>query len=284
MAISDEDWDLIIERIQEERCVPFLGAGVSLGFTGAGLPTAAKLAESLAQYCGYTSPDRKDLFRVAQYYELVKDRASLQRRIRMELQVSDIRPGRVHEVIAGLPVRYVLTTNFDDLMERAFRNQKKAPEVAMYEMRGDRQQELPIGTKEAPLVYKLHGSLDRSDRKMIVTEDDVIELISCLMVGDPPLPSQIKRLFEDYSILFIGYGLKDWTIRVMLRALKGGKNFGTPGVTSFAIQRRPEEAGLGAEWERSVFYWGKSDLRCFDVDAVEFAETLMERYTKGKLA
>jgi len=284
MPISDDDLDLIVERIQEERCVPFLGAGVSLGFNGPGLPTAAKLAESLAQSCGYPGPDRKDLFRVAQYYELVKDRASLQRRIRIELQVPDVRPGRVHEIIASLPVRYVLTTNFDDLMERAFKNHQKAPEMAMYEMRGDRQQELPIGTKEAPLVYKLHGSLDRSDRKLIVTEDDVIEFISCLMVGDPPLSSQIKRLLEDYSILFIGYGLKDWTIRVMLRALKGGKNFGTPGVTSFAIQRKPEEAGLGAEWDRSVFYWGKSDLRCFDVDAVEFAEGLLEHYTKAKPA
>jgi hypothetical protein len=187
-------------------------------------------------------------------------------------------------VIARLPVRYVLTTNFDDLMERAFKNQQKNPEVAMYEMRGDRQQELHIGTKEAPLVYKLHGSLDRKDRKMIVTEDDVIEFISCLMVGNPPLHPQIKRLFVDYSILFIGYGLKDWTIRVMLRALKGGENFGTPGVTCFAIQRRPEERCFAAEWEKSVFYWGKNDLRCFDVDAVEFAEKLMGHYTKGKPA
>jgi hypothetical protein len=187
-------------------------------------------------------------------------------------------------VIASLPVRYVLTTNFDDLMERAFRNQQKSPEVAMYEMRGDRQQELHLGTKEAPLVYKLHGSLDRKDRKIIVTEDDVIEFISCVMVGDPPLPPQIKRLVEDYSILFIGYGLKDWTIRVMLRALRGGRSWGTPGVASFAIQRRPLEEGLAAEWEKTVIYFGKSDLRCFDMDAVQFIERLMERYAKAKAA
>lgn len=278
MPIADEDIDLIVERIHEERCVPFLGAGVSLGFNGAGLPTASGLAQSLANGCNYPGADKTDLFRIAQYYELVKDRTSLHRRIRTALQVPGVGPGRVHQVIASLPVRYVLTTNFDDLMERAFRDAQKVPEVRMYEMRGDRQQELPIGSREAPLVYKLHGSLDRTDCKMIVTEDDVIEFISCLMVGDPPLPSQIKRLFEDFSVLFIGYGLKDWTIRVMLRALKGGKTFGTPGVTSFAVQRRPQDQGSGAEWDKSVIYWGKSDLRCYDVDAVEFIEKLGRRF------
>lgn len=32
---SDSDWDLIISRIVDARCLPFLGAGVSLGSPGA---------------------------------------------------------------------------------------------------------------------------------------------------------------------------------------------------------------------------------------------------------
>jgi hypothetical protein len=279
MKVSEEELDLIVERIEEEKCVPFLGAGVSLGFNGPGLPTASKLAEALAQACGYPGPDRQDIFRVAQYYELAKDRESLHRKIRTELKVPNIAPSRIHEVIAKLPIRHVLTTNFDDLMERALRSEGKKPAVAMYELRGDCQQ-LSEATKEAPLVYKLHGSLDRPDRKLIVTEDDVIEFISCLMLGEPQLPAPIKRLFAEQSILFIGYGLKDWTVRVMLRALRGGKGLLTPGVASFAIQRRPTDAGLAAEWEKSVIYFGKSDLRCYDMDAVEFIDALMAHYQK----
>jgi hypothetical protein len=49
VAITDDDFDLIVEKIQEEHCVPFLGAGVSLGFNGPGLPTGGALAESLAR-------------------------------------------------------------------------------------------------------------------------------------------------------------------------------------------------------------------------------------------
>lgn len=279
MKVSEEDLDLIVEKIEEEKCVPFLGAGVSLGFNGPGLPTASQLAEALAQTCGYPGPDRHDLFRVAQYFELARDRESLHRKIRAELKVPKLVPGRVHEVIAKLPVRHVLTTNFDDLMERAFKEEGKTPAVAMYELRGD-SQELSIATREEPLVYKLHGSLDRPDRKLIVTEDDVIEFISCLMLGEPKLPPSVKRLFAEQSILFIGYGLKDWTVRVMLRALRAGKAVAASGVASFAIQRRPQDAGLAAEWEKSVIYFGKSDLRCYDMDAVEFVDALMSHYQK----
>jgi hypothetical protein len=284
MAINEKDFRLIVEKIKTERCVPFLGAGVSLGFGGPGLPTGAELARSLAESCDYPGPDKSDLYRVAQYYELDNDRESLHRRVRLALQKPNVRPSLVHEAIAKLPVRYVLTTNFDDLMERAFRDQQKSPEVAMYEMRGDRQQSLPLGTKEAPLIYKLHGSLDRKEQKLILTEDDIIEFISCVMVGDPPLPDVIKQLFENYSVLFIGYGLKDLTVRVMLRALRGGKSLGAPGVASFAIQRRPQDTGLAAEWDKSVIYFSQSNLRCFDVDAVEFAKELADRYTKEQAA
>jgi hypothetical protein len=278
--LSEADWRLISKRIHEERCVPFLGAGASVAQgQERGLPTAFQLASALAQDSDYPGSDKGDLFRVAQYFQMVNDPYELRSFIRDELKAGDNRPTAVHNTLAALPFRYVLTTNFDKLMEKAFEDARKTPQIALYQLHGDNI-ELPIATVKDPLVYKLHGTVDKLET-MIVTEDDVVDFLSCVIVGDPPLPPVLKKLFEDNSILFIGYGLKDWNIRVMLRAIRGQGRKGPPDIRSFAIQKCPDELGLAQEWETCVMYWDKKEnLRCFDMDAIEFASELHKQYKK----
>jgi hypothetical protein len=283
-TLSDNDWNLLIKRIRTQHCLPFLGAGVSLAVgTDPGLPTGGQLANSLAEECNYPGADKWDFFRVCQYFAMVRDPHSLREAIRDRLQQPKVRPTRVHEILASLPFPYVMTTNFDNLMERSFRDAGKHPKIVSY-TRLSNIEELGPATEGEPLVYMLHGSIDQLDT-LIATEDDVVDFLACLLMSDPPLPSLISRLFEESSLLFIGYGLKDWNVRVMLRALRGirakhGK--GRPGpseIASFAIQRRPNDPAAATEWEASVMYWEKREsLRCYDSDALTFLEELKERY------
>jgi hypothetical protein len=280
-VIADASWNLILRRVRDEKCVPFLGAGASLGFhESPGLPTASQLAEAVAREANYPGRDKTDLLRVAQYYELNSDAHAPRQFIRDQLMVKGVRPSPVHRNIAALPFHYVLTTNFDNLMEQAFRDEGKTPSVAVYEARANTQT-LQTATLREPLVYKLHGDLDRINT-MLVTEDHVIEFLACMLLGDPPLPSVIKGLFDDSSILFIGYGLRDWNIRVMMRAMRGRKKGQLPDRASFAIQKRPAEQDLAVEWESSVMYWDKREnLKAFDMDAVEFVAELKRRFDTG---
>ena len=276
--LTDPDWQLIVDRIHDEQCLPFLGAGASLG-NGAGLPTAYELACALAKKCDYPSSDRTDLFRVAQYYQMKFDSYGLRKFVREQLTQGTSRPTAVHDTIAALPFRYVITTNFDKLMERAFESVQKSAKIALYQLHGD-QVDMPLGTVNEPLIYKLHGTMDQL-QTMIVTEDDVVEFLACAFVGDPHLPASLKALFRENSILFIGYGLKDWNIRVLLRAIRGQGNTSASDKYSFAIQKRPDESGLAQEWEACVMYWDKKEnLRCFDMDALEFAVELRKQYQK----
>ncbi len=277
----DEEWSLILRRVRSQNCVPFLGAGASLGFGGGpGLPTGAELAQSLATKCHYPCDNCADLLRVAQYYEIVNDPHDLRDSIRNLILKPGAGPSLVHRTLAALPFRIVLTTNFDGLMERAFHDAGKAPQVTFYERYGDRK-EPEVPTPEKPLVYKLHGTIDKLD-SMVVTEDDIVEFAACLMFGDPPVPELIRGLFEADSFLFIGYGLKDWNVRVMLRAFREKRRRRLPA-DSFAVQRRPEDEGLAKEWDRTVMFWKDSErLRCYDIDAVEFVTELQHRFDAGE--
>src|SRR5882724_4690293 len=276
--LGEPDWELIVDRIHDGQCLPFLGAGSSLG-DGSVLPTAYQLAQALAEKCKYPGGDTSDLFRVAQYYQMKFDAYGLRSFVRDQLQKGASSPTHVHNTIASLPFRHVITTNFDRLMEKAFEAINKNPQVVLYELHSS-QLEVPEATIKEPVLYKLHGTVEKL-QTMIVTEDDVVEFLACAFVGEPPLPSSLKALFKDSSILLVGYGLKDWNIRVLLRAIRGERRSGGSDMYSFAIQKCPTEEGLAQEWETCVFYWDKREnLRCFDMDAVEFAEELSEQYKK----
>jgi hypothetical protein len=280
--LSEADWRLILRRIRAERCVPFLGAGASLGTRlSPGLPTGATIARALAEECGYPGADNTDLLRVAQFYSMVFDEHEVREAIRRRINGLGVKPGTLHETIASLPFPMVLTTNFDRLMERAFEDAGKAPSVSGYERRAVAE-DLRRPTPSQPLVYKLHGSID-APHTMIVTEDDVIGFLACLLLRDPDLPSIVKQVFESHSLLFVGYGLKDWNIRVLMRAIRGKTLSSPPEMSCFAIQRRPEEENLAKEWETTVMYWGRREsLKCFDIDAIAFMTELKQRFESGE--
>jgi len=267
----------MLRMLKAKMCVPFLGAAASIGTVDQpGLPGGAQLAEELARDCDYPGKDSRDLMRVAQYFELFYDPHELRNSVCRALTRASVTPTPIHRRLATLPIPLVLTTNYDDLMERAFRDAQKEPQIAYYRARDDAR-DLDEPTVERPLVYKLHGSIEQPGT-LVITEDDVIELLASLLLRDPDLPPLVKRAFVDRSILFIGYGLRDWNVRVMLRALRGRKINTPEEIAFFAIQRRPKR-GLGAEWDRMVMYWEKREsLRCFNVDAFSFVDELAQRY------
>jgi hypothetical protein len=282
-GLTDDDWDLLLTRIREQQCLPFLGAGVSIS-AGAdpGLPTGAQLAQSLAEECKYPGADKWDLFRVCQYFSVARDAHAVRKAIVKKLDVAGVQPTAVHQLLAQLPFPWILTTNFDNLMERALESAGKKPRVAVYVRRADRI-DLPPPSESEPLVYKLHGTVEQVET-LIATEDDVIDFAACLLQDNPELPSLIAKLFETTSLLFIGYGLRDWNVRMMLRALRKRKGLaGPPEIASYAIQRRPQDVALASEWEKSVMYWDRYEsLRCFDVDAPGFLRDLVNRYAAAK--
>jgi SIR2-like domain len=280
--VSELDRDIasIAKYIHDGKCIPFLGAGASMGPTGGGLPSGPELARQLAAEVSYPGADPGDFLRVCQFYEGEKDPYTLRQSIFQKINLADIRPGNLHKKLAALPVQYVLTTNFDNLMERAFRLSDKDPVTSVYDIRKEAIA-LPKPSIERPLVYKLHGTTGVAEEdimSMLCTEDDAIEFTARLVLGDPRLPEAIKHLFTTYhSFLFIGYGLRDWNIRSMFRALRGrssGKDF----LRSFAVQPAPVSPA-NREWASTVRYYDrKENVKVIEMTASAFIDVLYDYY------
>src|SRR5262249_45940969 len=114
------------EAILGGECVLFAGAGLS---RGAGLPDWGQLMDRLARELEIASRDGLDNLDLAQWFRQRFTPAGLEEIIRATFADPDAapRPTLAHYLLMSLPVRHVITTNYDDLLERALIALKRHP-------------------------------------------------------------------------------------------------------------------------------------------------------------
>jgi len=75
---------------------------------------------------------------------------------------------------------------------------------------------------ERPVVLKIHGTIDRSNEGRegyVITEDHYIEYLAEEAL-EKLLPKEFLTKLRNNHLLFLGYSLRDWNLRVFLRRLK----------------------------------------------------------------
>ncbi len=278
-------YDEVVRLLLEEGSVvvPFLGPGANScdrtepwhdGDSGY-LPDADELAAYLALKLD-TTASPADLAGVSQSISVAKGPGDLYMALRRALP-SGPPPGSVHRFLAGLPAvlstlgqsdcyQLIVTTNYDDALERAFDDAEEPYDIAVYIARGrdkGRFVHVPVdgeprviadangyagfpidafGRVERTVIMKIHGAVDRARGpypwrdNYVITEDDYIDYMS---VGDVEsiVPQQLLGKLRDYGhFLFLGHAVRDWNLRVFLIRIFGGQQ--QPN-TSWAIQREP---------------------------------------------
>ncbi len=278
-------YDELVRLMLEEDSgvVPFLGPGANSSdrtepwqdVDSAYLPDSEELAAYLALKLDPVSTPA-DLANVSQSVSVAKGPGDLYMALRRALPSSHP-PGSVHCFLASFPTavhtlglseRYqlIVTTNYDDALERAFDEAEEPYDVAVYIARGrdkgrfvhvphdgeprviadaNGYADFPIdafGRVERTVIMKIHGTVDRSRGSYpwrdnyVITEDDYIDYMS---VGDIEsiVPQQLLGKLRDYShFLFLGHAMRDWNLRVFLIRIFGERQ--QPN-TSWAIQREP---------------------------------------------
>lgn len=298
----------IAQLLEAGLVIPFLGAGVNARPPKAKawkrgdtfLPRGAELARDLATINGFPSEDdrdRADLAKVASYGVDSLGRKWLHTTLR-EVFDHDYEPCDIHCYLASIarPL-LIVTTNYDDLTERAFDRAGKPYDLVvhptdnheyaasvLWTKHGERHPVpvkpnlLQIDLDTTTVIYKMHGTVHRhaSDARasldsFVVTEDDYVDFLS-RMTGHTAVPTRFIRHFQDRQFLFLGYGLNDWNFRVVLRNLRnvlptedsdsGGHHGSDPQQPSWAIQHEPSPL--------EVALWGARKVKIYDMPIEEF--------------
>jgi serine/threonine-protein kinase len=248
----------VLRALCEGRLVPVLGGAanalVEPGNPGAGAttrppPAEEDLASHLASHFGYPPAAALELPRVSQFVSVTHGDGPLWDELHDVLD-EDYTPGPAHRVLAempallrarGAPPLLVATTGYDGAIERTLADAGEEADVVAYIAAGrDRGRfwhrtpegftaliEIPNTYAEASperrtVVLRLSGGVDRNpgrDREsFVVTEDDYIGYL------DPEagaIPVALAARLRRSHFLFLGYDVRDWSLRVLLRRLWG---------------------------------------------------------------
>ena len=258
----DVHYNIVIKGITDGRVVPFLGAGVNLCGRPEGLawsrrqsehlPSGSELAEHLAREFYYPQDETQDLVRVAQYAAVITGLGPLYEELH-SLFDADYPPTPVHQFFATLPAilrnkgyphpyQLIVTTNYDDVLERAFQAADEPFDRVSYiaegEDRGKFLHWLPDGEArlvERPNEYRgllldqrsvivnIHGAIDRAAPErdsFVITEDHYIDYLTRTDISNL-IPVTLAARLRRSHFLFLGYSLRDWNLRVILHRIWG---------------------------------------------------------------
>jgi hypothetical protein len=251
---------LIKDALQKGLVIPFLGAGASLGATPEeGLPTAQALASVLAVKTRFPKEQTPDLATVAKWYEVVAGRRPLYRELRTVFARRRFPPTALHRYLAAIDAPLlIVTTNYDDLIEQAFEDARKPYDLVVHTTdpaMGDRllwwahgateptlvrAGKLDIDLERTTVVYQMHGGIDRTlaaRDQYVITEDDYVDFLTRL-TKRTAFPSIFAEPFENRHFLFLGYGLRDWNLRVVLNRVQRDLHRALD-LTSWSIDAHP---------------------------------------------
>jgi hypothetical protein len=195
-------------------------------------------------------------------------------------------PGLLHSAIAAVKAtRLYVTTNYDDLLEQALAPRqphlivdrggaqgllvtpagKDPVEVqptgdGIYELLDDEESQRLC----RPILFKMHGSVNKIDPKRdcyLITEEDYVDFLG--RDKGHYVPLYVEAMMRNKDFLFLGYSLRDWNVRVILRKLLKGT----------ATARRCWAIVSGkSQVEQQV--WAKQNLNIHSENLKVFAEQL----------
>lgn len=278
---------LIMDNLRQGLVIPFLGAGASLpieGTSGKDLPNATQLANFLAEESAFPVEEGGDLAKIAQYYSLIGGRAPLYRSLH-KIFNRDYPLTQLHRFLASMDVpMLIVTTNYDDLIERAFAEQGRPYDLVIHTSDpkvGDKllwldhesggisevnPNKLDIDLDSVSIIYKMHGTVDRQDARRdqyVITEDDYVEFLA-RMTRNRAVPAIFAQPFQTRHFLFLGYSLRDWNLRVVLNRIQDNRR--AAEITSWGIQHKP------SVMEQK--FWENRRVVVYDMQLNEFVQEL----------
>lgn len=244
--------------------MPFLGSGFSKQADPKHFPNWTELLTRMvkeAEHLGYIKRcDAKDLIVLLTKGNSLMVGESLKEKLPTDFYVSflqhqfdpnkDISPSEAHKLVFKLNPRFIITTNYDHLVEDAYAHiERKTLTVMNYQTASLVQRRLQDDEHtQKPFLFKIHGDIELPS-SIILTETDYRRL----QYDEHGYKALLSSIFIHYVVLMMGFSLRDQEILLHLshlrHALKGEQDpdyvlLADNSVTYVEIERFRKDFGL----------------------------------------
>jgi hypothetical protein len=276
---KDKDWDTLVYAIRKNSCILMLGPDAAIG-EGQERPLTEILAKELAEEIDLGDKeniDTWDLAQVAQCYCMSEGRQSLEARVSAFYEKRKNLCSDFHRDLAALPFYFTVTTTPDNMFIKALEKAGKKPLKKWYHFRGVNPRIVEEWSEGKPLVFYLYGTMD-DQNSLLLTENDLLDYLVALISNNPPMPSNVRSELQDESksFLFLGFGFRQWYLRILLHVLQGEKK-GSPSV---AMEHFNSKKTNPDQLRQTLLFFRRTDkkIKIFEQPFDKFAADLRKKF------
>ena len=205
----EEDIRIIRNAMLNNKLLVFVGAGISLDSGVPGWTDAIKIISK--RLYGNDIKDIKegnDTLKIPQYYYNSRGQKEYVELMREIFKFNeDLKITSVHRLIVKLDTHTIITTNYDDLLEKAFYTNNEFVQV----IREDKDLSYKVSEKE---IIKMHG--DFKNNNFVLKEDDYLNYSENFKL----IEAYVKSLIATNVVLFLGYSFNDPDVKHIFTWIK----------------------------------------------------------------
>jgi hypothetical protein len=191
------------QALTDDTLAIFIGAGIS-HLTNEQYPFWGTVIDTLKDEL--PSSGETDYLKVAQLYNLVHGRVKTKKILRNCFPKID-KPGKLQEIILSLNPRYIITTNWDCLLDNEVIEKSLSYDIVSSDI------ELVESSLNNKII-KMHGDFNHDN--FVFTEDDYLNYSGNL----PLIENYIKSIMATHTILFLGYSFSDIDLKHIVNWLQ----------------------------------------------------------------
>ncbi len=198
LSFEEKALNEIIEASRNNKLVFFIGAGFSK-FSETDLvkiPSWPELIRELKS--DLNLPEEQDFLKIAQLYFLKYGQHAYVNKVKSSIRELD--PSDFHKKLFDLNPHHIITTNWDDLIEKTSKNMGLAYDVISSDT------DLAHSQLDKKII-KMHG--DFGQHNFVFKEDDYLQYSQ----NFPLIESYIKGVFSTHTIVFLGYSYSDYNLK-----------------------------------------------------------------------
>lgn len=192
-----ESKKLITEARQNGQLVIFVEAGASIC---SGMPAWGQAVKQIAEHLGICD-EPLDFLRIPQYYFNARGKKEYTQLMRKVFRYGDfLQKYEIHDKIIEFNTRTIITTNYDNLIEKAAEDNSEVISVI------SKDADLPYrkGGKE---LIKIHGDFENDN--FVLKEDDYLSYSRNFKL----IENYVKSIIGTKVVLFLGYSFNDSDIK-----------------------------------------------------------------------
>jgi len=198
----DYKLNILKNAIDNNKLSIFVGAGVS---KGTGLPDWSELMETIKKELSL-SKENNDYLKIAQFYYLACGESVYYQKIQ-EFIPDTVDPTVVHKLIFDIKPENVITTNWDNLLEKTIETNGYVYDTISSDTH-------LVQSQLKNHIIKMHG--DFRDNNIVFREDDYINYSQ----NFPLIENYIKSILSTNVILFLGYSYSDINLKYIMKWLQ----------------------------------------------------------------